>query len=74
MRVVSLVPSLTETLLECGVEVVGRTRFCIHPADKVADIPAVGGTKEVNWQRCLALEPDLVVMDKEENTLEMAQA
>lgn len=74
MRVVSLVPSLTETLLECGVEVVGRTRFCIHPADKVADIPAVGGTKEVNWQRCLALAPDLVVMDKEENTREMAQA
>jgi hypothetical protein len=74
MRVVSLVPSLTETLLECGVEVVGRTRFCIHPADRLADIPAVGGTKEVNWQRCLALAPDIVVMDREENTLEMAKS
>ena len=48
MRVVSLVPSLTETLIDCGVNVVGRTRFCIHPADRVHDIPAVGGTKQVN--------------------------
>lgn len=73
MRVISLVPSLTETLLHCGVNVVGRTRFCIHPADSVRNIPAVGGTKEVNWDRCAELNPDLVVFDREENTREMAE-
>lgn len=73
MRVVSLVPSLTETLLDCGVEVVGRTRFCIHPYDIVSSIPSVGGTKQVNWETCSALAPDLVVMDREENTLTMAE-
>lgn len=72
MRVISLVPSLTETLLYCGVNVVGRTRFCIHPADRVASIPAIGGTKEVNWDKCRALAPDLVILDREENTREMA--
>ena len=69
---ISLVPSLTETLIDCGVEVVGRTRFCIHPKKKVANIPIVGGTKEVNWEGCSELKPDLVVFDKEENTKEMA--
>ena len=70
MRVVSLVPSLTETLLECGVEVVGRTRFCVHPADQVKSVKIVGGTKQVDWSLCQA--PDLVVFDREENTKEMA--
>lgn len=74
MRVISLVPSLTETLLDCGVDVVARTRFCIHPATRVASIPVVGGTKEVNWDACRKLRPDLVVMDREENTREMAEA
>ena len=74
MRVISLVPSLTETLIDCGVEVVGRTRFCLHPQAAVASIPVVGGTKEANWTRCAALQPDLVLMDREENTLEMARS
>ena len=74
MRVISLVPSLTETLVECGVEVVGRTRFCIHPEEVVRRIPVVGGTKSVNWDRCHQLKPDLVVMDREENTLPMAES
>lgn len=72
MRVVSLVPSLTETLVDCGVNVVGRTRFCIHPADKVGDIAVVGGTKEVNWAKVEKLKPDLVVLDREENTKQTA--
>ncbi|SVA87197.1 uncharacterized protein METZ01_LOCUS140051, partial [marine metagenome] len=63
VKVVSLVPSLTETLLACGVEVVGRTRYCIHPAETVRDISVVGGTKGVNWQRVSELSPDLVIMD-----------
>ncbi len=74
LRVVSLVPSLTETMLDCGVEVVGRTRFCIHPVDKVAGIPVVGGTKNANWQTIRNLKPGLVVMDREENTRELADA
>lgn len=74
MRVISLVPSLTETLLDSGVEVVGRTRFCIHPDRMVQSIPVVGGTKEVNWDTCADLHPDLIVMDREENTLQMAKS
>ena len=72
MRVICLVPSLTETLIECGVNVVGRTRFCIHPKDKVDSITKVGGTKGVNWDRCAKLNPDIVIFDREENTKPMA--
>jgi len=72
LKVVSLVPSWTETLIESGVEVVGRTRFCIHPKDRIKDIPAVGGTKDLHLQKLTLLNPDLVILDKEENTQEMA--
>lgn len=61
-RVVSLVPSVTETLLEWGVEPVGVTRFCEAPG-----IPTVGGTKNPDLARIVALRPDVVFMDKEEN-------
>lgn len=73
MRVICLVPSLTETLIECGVNVVGRTRFCIHPADAVTEITKVGGTKGVDWSRCEALKPDIVIFDREENIKDMAE-
>jgi ABC-type Fe3+-hydroxamate transport system substrate-binding protein len=73
MRVVSLVPSWTETLIEAGIEVVGRTRFCIHPASKIRSVPAVGGTKNVDWELIKKLKPDLVLMDKEENPREFAE-
>jgi ABC-type Fe3+-hydroxamate transport system substrate-binding protein len=74
MRVISLVPSWTETLLEAGIEVVGRTRFCIHPSEKIKNIPAVGGTKDCNWEKVKALNPDLVLFDEEENLKEMSEA
>lgn len=74
MRVVSLVPSLTETLIECGVNVVGRSRFCIHPAHVVRDIPIVGGTKHVDWNKVAPLHADVILMDREENTKEMAES
>lgn len=70
MRVISMVPSWTETLIEAGVEVVGRTRFCIHPK---SNIPIVGGTKDWDWQKIVALKPDLIVLDKEENPKMMAE-
>jgi hypothetical protein len=73
MRIVSMVPSWTETLLRAGIPVVGRTRFCVHPAELVKNIPIVGGTKEVNWDIVQDLKPDLVLLDKEENPLEMAE-
>lgn len=73
MRVVSMVPSWTETLIKAGVQVVGRTRFCIHPSDQVSNIPIVGGTKEVSWDLVQDLRPDLVLLDQEENPLSMAE-
>jgi hypothetical protein len=73
MRVVSLVPSWTETLLDCGVNVVGRTRFCVHPESRVQSIPTIGGTKDLDRERLEALEPDLLVLDKEENLPWMAE-
>ncbi|MDV2856845.1 helical backbone metal receptor [Oceanimonas sp. CAM02] len=74
LRVVCLVPSWTETLIEAGVNVVGRTRYCVHPADRVSTIPVVGGTKDVNWEKVAAQTPDMVVFDQEENTQAMADS
>lgn len=73
-RVISLVPSWTETLLEAGVNVVGRSRFCIHPAGAVASVPAVGGTKDLRVDLIRDLKPDLIILDREENTLAMSEA
>ncbi len=69
MRVVSLVPSVTETLLAWGIEPVAVTRFCEQP-----DYPTVGGTKNPDVDAIAALRPDLVIMDKEENNREHADA
>jgi iron complex transport system substrate-binding protein len=74
MRVVSLVPSWTETLLAAGVNIVGRTRFCVHPENQVASIPVVGGTKDLKLDELVALKPDLVILDQEENLTWMAEA
>jgi ABC-type Fe3+-hydroxamate transport system substrate-binding protein len=68
-RVVSLVPSLTETLIAWGVEPIACTRFCEQPS-----LPHVGGTKDPSILAIVALEPDLVVLDKEENRLEDYEA
>ncbi len=75
-RIVSLVPSHTETLHALGMQerVVGRTRFCIHPAPWVDAIPAVGGTKDASLPKIIALHPDLVVADKDENPKALVQA
>ncbi|MCW8950890.1 MAG: helical backbone metal receptor [Sedimenticola sp.] len=74
MRVVSLIPSITETLIECSVNLVGRSRFCIHPEPKIQTIPAVAGTKQADWEKMAHLDPQLVILDKEENTREMADS
>lgn len=67
MRVISLVPSWTETLIEAGVEVVGRTRYCIHPRAAAHHIPMVGGTKDIRWDRVKEIKADILLLDKEEN-------
>ena len=68
-RVVSLVPSSTETLLILGADVVGCTRFCEQP-----DIAHFGGTKNPDIAAIVDLGPDLVVLDREENRLEDSAA
>jgi ABC-type Fe3+-hydroxamate transport system substrate-binding protein len=68
-----MVPSWTETLIECGVNIVGRTRFCIHPQEKTKTIEAVGGTKDIDWEKVKSLKPDLIVFDKDENPKSMAE-
>jgi ABC-type Fe3+-hydroxamate transport system substrate-binding protein len=72
-RIVSLVPSTTETLfsLGCGDRVVGVTRFCVHPSDRLGGIAKVGGTKTLDEDRLRALRPDLVLGNAEENTREI---
>ncbi len=67
-RVVSLVPSDTHALfaLGCGDRVVGRTRYCEAPAE-AASVPTVGGTKDVDVEAVLALNPELVIANQEEN-------
>ena len=74
-RIVSLVPSLTEALFVFGAgeRVVGRTRYCLWPPRAVGRVPTVGGTKKVDVDRLLELEPDLVVAVKEENSRENVQ-
>ena len=69
MRVISLVPSVTETLLAWDVVPLACTRFCEQP-----DLPAVGGTKDPDLAAIVELAPDLVVMNDEENRREDAEA
>ncbi len=68
-RIVSLVPSLTETIYELGAgdQLVGVTEYCIHPAAALATKMNVGGTKNPSVERILELRPDLVIANKEEN-------
>lgn len=68
-RIVSLVPSQTELLADLGLEheVVGITRFCVHPAAWHSSKTRIGGTKDPRIDQILALQPDLVIANKEEN-------
>lgn len=76
MRIISLVPSLTELLYDLGLddEVVGITRFCVHPAGWHASKRRVGGTKNVHPEVVAALRPDLIIASKEENVKEQVEA
>ncbi len=71
-RIISLVPSLTELLFELGLgpQIVGRTKFCIHPEPAVKAIPVIGGTKNLRFDTITALQPDLIIANSEENRKE----
>lgn len=68
-RIISLVPSLTELLFDVGLgdRIVGVTKFCIHPALALKAATKIGGTKKFNFDQIKALNPDLIIANKEEN-------
>lgn len=68
-RIVSLVPSQTEFLFDIGLEkeIVGITRFCIHPSEEVKGKEKIGGTKRFDFENIKSLQPDLIIGNKEEN-------
>jgi ABC-type Fe3+-hydroxamate transport system substrate-binding protein len=72
-RIISLVPSLSELLVDLGLKnkLVGITRFCVHPKSLAKEKTSVGGTKKVNYTKIKALKPDFILCNKEENTQEM---
>ncbi len=68
-RIISLVPSQTELLYDLGLrdEVVGITKFCVHPAEWFRSKMRVGGTKKYDFEKIQLLAPDLIIGNKEEN-------
>ncbi len=75
LKAISLVPSITETLYSLGLneEVVGITKFCVHPQDWFRTKERVGGTKNIDIQKIRELQPDLIIANKEENVKEQVE-
>ena len=75
-RIISLVPSLTELVIDMGLQerLVGRTRFCVHPKEKVEEISIIGGTKNPRLDKIRDLDPDYIIANKEENRPEDIEA
>jgi ABC-type Fe3+-hydroxamate transport system substrate-binding protein len=74
-RIISLVPSQTELLYHLGLrdEVVGITKFCVHPEEWFRSKTRVGGTKKYDFNKIKALDPDLIIGNKEENEKEQIE-
>lgn len=74
-RIVSLVPSQTELLhfLELESETIGITKFCVHPTSWHQEKIKIGGTKNLNIEKIISLEPDLIIANKEENVKEQVE-
>ncbi len=72
-RIVSLVPSLTELVVDLGLrtKIVGITKFCVHPEDLRQSTVIIGGTKNVRIDKIKSLAPDIIIANKEENTLQI---
>ncbi|CAM1374315.1 ABC transporter substrate-binding protein [Tenacibaculum xiamenense] len=75
-RIVSLVPSQTELLVDLGLEnyIVGVTKFCVHPVHIKSVKETVGGTKNIKIEKIKELKPDIILCNKEENTKEIVEA
>jgi ABC-type Fe3+-hydroxamate transport system substrate-binding protein len=75
-RIVSLVPSQTELLVDLGLKesIVGVTKFCIHPKHLRKVKTIVGGTKQIHIDKIKGLNPDIILCNKEENTKEIVEA
>lgn len=76
MRIVSLVPSLTELLADLGLSdrIVGLTHFCVYPPELYQTKERIGGTKKARIEQIKALEPDLIIANKEENEKDQVEA
>ena len=74
-RIISIVPSQTELLFDLGLdeEVVGITKFCVHPKEWFRNKTKVGGTKTLKMETIHSLRPDLIIANKEENTKEQIE-
>jgi len=75
-RIVSTVPSQSEFIFDLGLKeaLVGITKFCIHPEEKWRSTERIGGTKNLNLDKIRALNPDLIIANKEENTRDQIEA
>ncbi|NEV93850.1 ABC transporter substrate-binding protein [Psychroflexus sp. YR1-1] len=71
-RIVCLVPSLTEMLVDLGLKhkLLGVTKFCVHPQDIRTHAEVIGGTKNIKHDQIRELNPDFILANKEENELE----
>ena len=74
-RIVSLVPSQTELLVDLQLKskLVGITKFCVHPTELRKEVTVVGGTKNVYYSKIEALQPDIIICNKEENSEEIVK-
>ncbi|RKR07854.1 ABC-type Fe3+-hydroxamate transport system substrate-binding protein [Maribacter vaceletii] len=72
-RIISLVPSETELLVDLGLEeyIVGITKFCVHPNHLRQNKEIVGGTKNISFEKIRDLNPNIILCNKEENTKEI---
>ncbi|WP_299799173.1 helical backbone metal receptor [uncultured Maribacter sp.] len=75
-RIVSVVPSITELLFDLGLgdKVIGCTKFCVHPNKPYLTKSMIGGTKDLNMEKILKLNPDLILANKEENNREQIES
>src|SRR6185503_20252568 len=74
-RIISIVPSQSEFLWELGLknQLIGITKFCIHPEKMFRSVERVGGTKNLNIEKIRKLKPDLIIGNKEENNKEQIE-
>ena len=74
-RIISLVPSITELLFDLGLDeqIKGITKYCIHPKNKVQNKTIIGGTENIDFNIIDTINPDLIFVNKEENSKEEVQ-